>query len=260
MRSADGTVIAFDRTGEGPPLILVGGALSDRRAAAQLAVILASRFTVYSYDRRGRGDSGNITPYAVDREVEDLGALVAAAGGSASMFGHSSGAALAIEAVVRRLEIPKLALYEPPFIVDDSRPAVPEDFVATLEELASSGRRGDAVAYFMAQGVGLPAEAVDQMRHAPMWPAMEALAHTLAYDGRVMGTNMSGNQLPSAWAAAVTIPTLVMDGGNSPAWQAHAVDALASSLPHAQRRTLAGQDHGAAPEALAPILTEFFAD
>ena len=258
VRSADGTAISFDRTGDGPPLILVGGALSDRTAAAPLAALLAPRFTVYAFDRRGRGDRGDTPPYAVDREVEDLGALIDDAGGSAFVFGHSSGAALAIEAAVRGLPIPKLALYEPPFIVDDTRAPLPDDYEATLREMAASGHPGDTVAYFMTTGVGLPSEEVEQMRHAPTWPAMEALAHTLTYDGAVMGTNMSGRPLPSEWAAAITMPTLVMDGGDSPAWQTHAVDALASLLPDVRRRTLDGQGHGADPEVLAPILTEFF--
>lgn len=258
VRSADDTPIAFDRTGDGPPLILVGGALSDRTSAAPLAALLTPRFTVYAVDRRGRGDSGDTPPYAVEREVEDLEALIDDAGGSAFVFGHSSGAALAIEAAVRGLPILKLALYEPPFIVDDSRAPLPDDYVRTLQELASTGRPGDAVAYFMTTGVGLPSETVEQMRHAPMWPVMEALAHTLVYDGAVMGTNMSGRPLPHEWASAVTMPTLVMDGGNSPTWQTHAVDALGALLPDVRRRTLEGQDHGADPEVLAPILTDFF--
>ncbi len=256
--SADGTTIAFERTGDGPPLILVGGALSDRSGAGALAAIMAARFTVVAYDRRGRGDSGDTLPYAVDREVDDLGSLIEAVGGSACVFGHSSGAALAIEAVIRGLPITKLALYEPPFIVDDNRPPLPDDYVEHLDELIGGGRRGDAVAYFMTAGVGLPAATVDQMRGAPMWPTMEALAHTIAYDVRVMGDHMSGRPLPAGWASAVTIPTLVMDGGNSPDWARNAVAAVAAAIPGAERRTLDGQEHGAAPEVLAPVLASFF--
>lgn len=258
VRSRDGTHIAFDRSGDGPPVIVVGGALSDRSSAAPLAAALSPHFTAYAFDRRGRGASGDTPPYAVEREVEDLNALIVEAGGSAFVNGHSSGAVLALEAAARGLPITKLALYEPPFIVDDSRPRIPTDFVARLEELASSGKGGDAVAYFLTRGVGLPVEFVDQMRNAPMWQAMEELAPTLAYDGIIMGDTMYGTSLPTEWKA-ITTPTLVMDGGESPAWQRHAVQALCDILPHAQRRSLEGQDHGAAPEVVAPVLVEFFA-
>jgi pimeloyl-ACP methyl ester carboxylesterase len=259
VRSADGTLIAFERTGAGPPVLIVGGALNDRTAATPLAAALAPDFTAYAYDRRGRGASGDTQPYAVDREVDDLEALIAEAGGSAFVFGHSSGAVLALEAAERGLRIPRLALYEPPFVVDDSRPAVPADFVARLRELASSGPRGDAVAYFMTVGAGLPTGVVDEGRTSPMWPRLEQLARTLAYDGMIMGDTMSGAALPERWAASVTVPALVMDGGKSPTWQHHAVQALVELLPNGPRRTLPGLDLGPAPEALAPALVEFFA-
>jgi pimeloyl-ACP methyl ester carboxylesterase len=259
VRSADGTTIAYDRTGDGPPLIVVGGALSDRSAADTLAGILGEDFTVVAYDRRGRGDSGDTPPYAVEREVEDLAALIDAAGGSPFVLGHSSGAALAIEAAIQALPITKLAAYEPPFIVDDSRPPLAPDYIEHIDELVTEGRRGDAVAYFMTTAVGLPAAMVDQMRGAPMWPAMEALAHTIAYDGRVMGDRMSGRPLPAGWASSITIPTLVLDGGDSPDWARNAVSAVAAAIPGAERRTLAGQGHGAAPEVLAPVVRSFFA-
>jgi len=259
VRSSDGTTIAFDRVGDGPPVIVVGGAMSDCAAVAPLAAILAPRFTVFAYDRRGRGDSGDTPPYAVAREVEDLAALIDEAGGSAFAFGHSSGAALALEAAVRGLPLAKLSLYEPPFIVDDSRPPVPDDYVARLDELTAAGRRGDAVEYFMTVAVGLPRDAAAELRNAPMWPAMERLAHTIAYDGAVMGGNLSGKPLPREWATSVTVPTLVLDGERSEPWQHNAVQALADLLPAARRLTLAGQDHGAAPEVLAPVLEEFFA-
>jgi len=259
VRSKDGTAIACDQSGDGPAIILVGGAMSTRSASGPLAALLAPRFTVFAYDRRGRGDSGDTAPYAVEREVDDLAALIGEAGGSAFVFGHSSGAALALEAAARGLAITKLALYEPPFIVDDSRPPLPGDYVTQLTELIAAGRRGDAVAFFMTTGVGLPVEAVAQMRHDPMWPALEDVAHTLPYDGTIMGDTMRGNPLPLKRWASVTVPTLVMDGGESPAWQRTAVQALVDVLPHAQRRTLEGQTHGVAPDALAPVLEEFFA-
>jgi Alpha/beta hydrolase family len=258
VASSDGTTIAFDRAGEGPPVILVGGALSDRSGGAPFAAPLAHRLTVFTYDRRGRGDSGDTPPYAVEREVEDLGALIDAAGGSACVYGHSSGAALALEGARHGLPITKLALYEPPFIVDDSRPPLPSDYVARLRELAAAGRGGDAVEYFMTTGPGVPADVVAEMRAAPSWPAMERIAHTLAYDGLIMGDTMSGNPLPTGRWASVTNPTLVLDGGESPTWARNAVRALADVLPHAERRTLDGQTHNASAEILAPVLEGFF--
>jgi pimeloyl-ACP methyl ester carboxylesterase len=255
--SKDGTTIAFDQVGKGPVLILVGGALSDRSAGRPLAALLAPRFSVFSYDRRGRGDSGDTAPYAVEREVEDIEALINEAGGSASVFGKSSGAVLALQAA-RKLSITRLALYEPPFIVDDSRAPVPQDYVKHLTELVSSGRRGDAVEYFMTKAVDVPAEYVAQMRNAPSWRTMEALAHTLVYDGAVMGDTLSGKPLLAERWASVTVPTLVMDGGASPAWAHKGVQAIADILPNPQRRTLEGQTHAVAPEVLAPVLAEFF--
>jgi pimeloyl-ACP methyl ester carboxylesterase len=259
VTSNDGTTIAFDRSGEGPPVLLVGGALSDRWGGAPLAALLRKRFTVLTYDRRGRGDSGDTQPYAVEREVDDIGALIVEAGGSASVFGHSSGAMLALQGAALGLPIAKLALYEPPFILDDSRPPAPSDFVTRLAELASSARPGDAVEYFMATGPGVPPDAIAEMRQAPSWPAMEAVAHTLAYDGMVMGDTMSGSPAPIRRFASVTVPTLVIDGGASPAWARNAVQAIVDVLPDARRRTLEGQTHAADPGVLAPVLEEFFA-
>jgi pimeloyl-ACP methyl ester carboxylesterase len=259
VTSADGTTIAFDRSGEGPPVICIGGALSGRSSAAPLAALLAPHLTVFTYDRRGRGDSGDTPPYAVEREVDDLGALIAEAGGSAKVFGHSSGAVLALEAAAGSLAITKLALYEPPFFVDDSRDPAPPDYVSRLTELASSGRRGEAVEYFLATGPGVPADAIAEMRQAPYWPAMEAIAHTLAYDGLVMGDTTSGSPAPIRRFASVTVPTLVIDGGASPPWARNAVGAIVDVLPDAGRRTLEGQTHAVDPAALAPVLQEFFA-
>jgi pimeloyl-ACP methyl ester carboxylesterase len=258
--SKDGTAIAFDKSGKGPAIIMVGGALSDRSAGTQVASLLAPHFTVFTYDRRGRGDSGDTPPYAVAREVDDLDALIAAAGGSASVFGHSSGAVLALEATSKLPgKVKKLVLYEPPFIVDDSRPPLPEDYVAQLNELVAAGRRGDAVEYFMTKAVDVPAEFVAQMRNDPTWSGMEAVAHTIAYDGTIMGDTMRGSPSPLKKWAAVTVPTLVIDGGASPAWLRNGAQALADVIPNTQRRTLEGQTHDVAPEVLAPVLQEFFA-
>jgi pimeloyl-ACP methyl ester carboxylesterase len=258
VTSKDGTTIAFERSGEGPPLILVGGALNDRHAAATTAALLAPSFTVYAYDRRGRGDSGDTPPYAVDREVEDLQALVEDAGGTAYAYGHSSGGVLALEAAAATKGVTKLVMYEPPFIVDDSRPPLTEDYVEHLRELAASGRRGEAVEYFMTTGVGVPPEAVPSMKESPFWPSLEALAHTLWYDGTIMDEHMAGEPLPADRWSSVTIPTLVIDGGASPPAFRNAVRALVDVLPTARRRTMEGQTHEVDPTLLAPVLTEFF--
>jgi pimeloyl-ACP methyl ester carboxylesterase len=259
VTSKDATTIAFDRSGEGPPIVVVGGALSTRGAAEPLAGLLAPSFTVYAYDRRGRGDSGDTPPYAVEREVEDIQALVEEAGGSAFAFGHSSGGALGLEAAARTLGITKLAVYEPPFIVDASRPPLPDDSIERLTELASTDRRGDAVEYFMVTGVGVPPEALAPMKDSPFWPALEAVAHTLPYDMRVMGGNLSGKPLQADRWASVTIPTLVIDGGASPPWLGNAAQGLVDVLPEARRQTIEGQAHEVDPALLAPVLEEFFA-
>lgn len=259
VRSADGTQIAYHRTGAGRPLILVGGALSDRAAAAPVAELLADRFTVLAYDRRGRGDSGDNPPYAVEREVEDLAALISEVGGTAFVSGHSSGGVLALEAArILGPAIAMLAVYEPPFIVEDSRPPLPPDLVARLDELVAAGRRGDAVAYFLTVGPGVPAEEVARIRETPAWPSMEALAHTIAYDGRVVGDSAGGSPGPLERWASVDVPTLVLDGGASDPWQRSATQALARVLPRSVHRSLPGQTHGVEPQVLAPVLRSFF--
>jgi pimeloyl-ACP methyl ester carboxylesterase len=259
VASKDGTRIAFDRSGQGPALILVGGALSDRAGGAPFAERLAPHFTVFNYDRRGRGDSGDTPPYAVEREIEDIDALIDEAGGAAFVYGKSSGAVLSLHAAhALHTKIRKLALYEPPFIIDDARPPAPQEYVQRVNDMVDAGRRGDAVAFFMTDVVGMPADAVAQMRNAPTWPALEALAHTIAYDGAVLGDTMAGRPLPAGRWASVTMPTLVMAGGASPAWMQHSAQSLADVLPNAQHRTLESQTHDVAPDVLVPVLNEFF--
>ena len=255
VTSKDGTTIAFDQSGKGPAVVLVGGILGDRSQQAPLATLLAEHFTVFNYDRRGHGESGDTPPYAVEREIEDLEALIEEAGGSAFVYGTSGCAVLALEAAAHGLapNIKKLALWEPPYIIDDSRPPAPRDYKAQLTELLSSGQRGDMVDLFFTKAVGLPVEFVAQMRQAPFWPAQEAFAHTLIYDATIMGDF----SLPTERMATVTVPTLVIDGGETP-WLTHAAQAVVDALPNAQRRTLKGQPHNVAPEALAPALVEFF--
>lgn len=251
--SADGTAIAYDKLGQGPPLIMVVGAFNDRSTTAPLAKALAAAFTVMNYDRRGRGDSDDTAPYAVDREIEDLDALIAAAGGSAAVFGYSSGAVLALHAAAVGSSITKLALYEPPFVVDETRPRPPRDLADQLEALVAEGRRGDAVELYQLKGVGLPADVVAQIRHAPFRPGLEAIAHTLVYDARITGDLT----LPTELLAEVDTPTLVIDGGESWEVMRTGAQALADVLPNGERRTLPGESHHINPEPTAAAVAEF---
>jgi pimeloyl-ACP methyl ester carboxylesterase len=261
VKSKDGTPIAYERSGSGPPLVLVAGALSDRSGARELAKLLAPTFTVVSYDRRGRGDSGDTQPYAVQREVEDIEALIDDTGGPVFLFGSSSGAALALEATTRLpAKVGAAVLFEPPFIVDDSRAPIPEQFFRAVDALVTAGRRDDAVAQFMTKGIGVPDEMVADLKQAPMWPAMVKLAHTLPYDGAVMAGTQSGKPLPAERWKAVRARTLVIDGERSDPFLRNAVAALVKVLPGSTRHTLAGQDHSAAftaPDSLVPVLVEF---
>ena len=262
VTSKDGTKIAFDRSGEGPPVILVGGALNTRSFGpnGSLAPLLAERFTVINYDRRGRGESGDTQPWAAEREVEDIEVLIGAAGGSACVFGISSGAALALEAANRGLAIEKLALYEAPFVVDDDRAPVPDDYLRRLGNLVASDRRGDALRLFMREGVGLPAVFVAMMRFMPAWSKLKAVAHTLPYDAAIVYDYQKGQPLPEGRWASATMPTLVAVGGKSPAWMRNAMGELADVLPNARHHTLEGQTHIVKAEALVPVLVEFFED
>jgi pimeloyl-ACP methyl ester carboxylesterase len=253
--SADGTAIAFDRFGEGPPIIMVVGAFNDRSTTEPLARALGQRFSVFNYDRRGRGDSGDTEPYAIDREIEDLDALVVEAGGSASVFGYSSGAVLAVKAAARGLAITNLALYEPPFRVDDSYPALPRDLAEQLAALVAAGRRGDAVELFQTKAVGIPEDVVAQLRHAPFRPHLEAIAHTLVYDATIIG-DLS---MPPGLFASIATPTLVICGDQSSPFLRTAAQAVAAALPNGRFCALAGQGHDISPEATAPVIAEFLA-
>jgi pimeloyl-ACP methyl ester carboxylesterase len=259
IRSRDGTSIAFDRSGQGPALIVVDGALCYRAAgpSASLAAALAEHFTVFTYDRRGRGDSGDTAPYAIAREVEDIDAIITEAGGNAFVYGASSGAALALEAASRGLAIRKLALYEAPFIVDDTHPPIPDGFLMQLHQAIAAGRRGDAVKRFM-KLVGVPAVFVTLMRLLPAWSKLTAVAHTLPYDITLVQDQEKGTPLPATKWAGATMPTLVMDGGKSPKWMRNAMRALAQVLPNAKYRTLEGQTHMINAKAHVPPLVEFF--
>ena len=259
--SHDGTTIAYDRTGEGPPLVLVGGAFSYRSFSPlqKLADLLSDRFTVVNYDRRGRGGSGDTPPYSVEREIEDLGAVIEAVGGSAHVWGVSSGAALALEAAARLDGIESLMLYEAPFIVDDTRPPAAGDISSRTERLLAEDRQADAVRLFMREAVQLPAPLVAVMRLMPMWAKLKELAPTLPYDYALTLPHQRGQALDGKRWSTVTAPTLVVDGSKSPAWMRNATRQLADVLPNAGYTTLEGQNHMIKPRAQAPVLAEFFA-
>jgi pimeloyl-ACP methyl ester carboxylesterase len=261
LPSKDGTSIAYSRQGSGPAVILVGGAFVDRSENAPLATELAKRFIVYNYDRRGRGDSGDTLPYALEREIEDLEALIAEAGGSAHLYGISSGGALALEAAAAGVAVDKLAVYEVPYNMAEDGPQRQRKYVEQLGAFLAEGRRGDAAELFM-RTAGASEEMIEGAKNSPMWPGLEAIAHTLAYDAACMGNG----QPPTARLARVTRPTLVATGGGSPdsfvagggAFFSTAADAIAASLPQAERQTIEGQTHMVDPKALAPVLERFF--
>ncbi|GAA4630594.1 alpha/beta hydrolase [Actinoallomurus vinaceus] len=250
-RSADGTVIAFDRLGAGSPIVLVSGASCTRGVHSPLAELLSTGHTVVNYDRRGRGDSGDTPPYVVEREIEDLAALITEVGGSAAVFGNSSGAILALRAAAAGLPITRLALWEPPFQFDADAPRRARAYVTELTACLAEDRRGDAMALFM-RFVGLPPAMIDQMRQAPMWAAMEAIAPTLAYDAAVIGDG----RLPAV-LADIVIPTLILTGSETGAWAPATAVALLDVLPSGRHTILDGQDHNVSWDVLAPPLTSF---
>lgn len=254
VHSQDGIAIAFNQSGQGPAIILVLGAFNDQATGAPLAELLSERFTVFNYDRRGRGKSGDTTPYAIVREIEDLAALIDAAGGSASVFGYSSGALLALMAAAHGLPITKLALYEPPFLINDGLAQRGRDVSTRLTKMLSEGLQGDAVELFQTEIVGIPAEIVSQLRYAPFRPALEAIAQTLVYDASILGNiDVLAEQLN-----AITIPTLVISGEVSPTMLGDAAQAITDALPHAQHLRLTGQTHDIVASVLSPVLETFF--
>ncbi|HZD99348.1 MAG TPA: alpha/beta fold hydrolase [Micromonosporaceae bacterium] len=266
VTSADGTSIGYDRTGSGPPLVLVDGAFCSRQFGPMpdLAPLLATNFTVYTYDRRGRGESGDTKPYAREREVEDVEALIDVAGGSACVHGTSSGAVLALRAAAALPDkVTKLAIYEAPMVVDDSRPAPPADYLQQIDDMLARGRNGDTVAYFMTKMVGAPAFVPYIMRVLPAWKKLKAVAPTLPYDFAILGDSQTGKGIPAELSKAIgsiEAPVWCGDGGKSPAWMRHAQDAVAALLSDSRRETLPGQTHQVKAAVIAPALTAFFAE
>ena len=258
VTSKDGTRIVYDKVGRGPAFILVAGAMCSRNfwSGPQLARLLASRFTVYNYDRRGRGDSGDTRPYAVAREIDDIEALIDEAGEPAYLYGHSSGAALAMEAALRLgKKVKKLAMYEAPYNNDAEAQRAWKQYIKQLAEALAADRRGDAVVLFM-RLVGTPDDQIEAMRQSPEWPTFEAIGPTLAYDhAAIMGEDAS---VPTGRAALLTAPTLIMSGGASYPFMTVTARALGKAIPSAQVRTLEGQTHDVDMNVLARVLMEFF--
>jgi pimeloyl-ACP methyl ester carboxylesterase len=252
--SKDGTTIAYDGLGDGPPVVLITGGPNDRTSNAPLAEQLAHRFTVINYDRRGRGESNDTLPWAPDREFEDLAAVIAEAGGTAALIGNSGTGNIALEAAARGLPVTRLALWEPPFIIDGARPPVPADWGRRIDDLVGAGRPGDALQYWMTEIIGVPAEFIEPIRNEPFWLAMEPNAHMLSRDADLL----RDFSLPADRFASITAPVLLLDGGSIP-WLTHGVQALAAALPNAELRTVPGQQHDITPDVLAEAVGDFLA-
>lgn len=262
--SKDGTEIAYDQAGSGPAVILVASALADRSGTVKMAALLAEHFTVINYDRRGRGASSDTAPYAIEREIEDIEALVDVVGGPAYVFGSSSGAVLALDAANQlNGKIAKVALYEPPFIIDDSRPPITDDVINEVTELVSADRPSDAVRVFMSKILGVPAIGVFAMRFFPMWSQMKHLAHTLVYDLAITRGTQDGKPLPARRWVSLSSPTLVLTGEKSEAFFHNGARALVDMLSDAEHCILKGQHHGSvvmSPKVIASELVAFFSD
>jgi pimeloyl-ACP methyl ester carboxylesterase len=253
VTSPDGTGITVDRCGAGPAVVLIGAGPTTRYNNMGLVTLLADQLTVFNYDRRGRGDSGDTLPYSVEREFEDLAAVLDLAGGTAAVYGTSGGAIWALEAAARGLGITGLVLWEPPYIADDETTRTrPVGYAEQVAELVADGHPGEAVELFFTKAVGMPPEFVAPMRDAPFWPQMEATGTGLVYDAQLIGDFT----MPAARLGTVAAPTLVVDG-NTTSWLSHTADVVAAALPTARRQTLEGQPHNVADDAIAPVVIDF---
>jgi pimeloyl-ACP methyl ester carboxylesterase len=262
VTSKDGSRIAYDRLGSGPAVILVGGALSYRKykKMEELAKLLAERCTVINYDRRGRGDSTDVKPFALEREIEDIAALIEAEGGSASLWGWSSGGALALRAARAGAVVERVSVFEVPFMVTPDAKRPTPDYGERLDELVAAGDRSGAAKHFMRNSIGIPAPFVALMRLMPMWKGIKATALTLPYDWAALGKHtMYGAPLDAEEWASAEVPTLVAYGAKSPAVLQDGSRALAEVLPNAELRELKGVSHNLKMNVLAPVLAEFFA-
>ena len=247
VRSTDGTMIAVDRSGQGPALALITGAFTNRSSTNALASGLTERYTVYQFDRRGRGDSDQGGPYAIEREVEDLAAVIDAAGGSAYGFGHSSGGALALEAAARDVPLRAVVVHEPPYTTGPN-----DDLADELDDLAAAGRDSEASELFLA--LFTPQPVIDQMKTGPHWAHMTAYASTLSHEVRLS----NNGTVPAHRLGKITVPVLALAGGDSPAWAREVARAIAKAVPNGESRVLADQTHGVADAVLIRALREAF--
>ena len=254
--SRDGTKIAFERRGAGPSLILIGGALTDRGSQRAYAEQLQAAFTVYTYDRRGRGDSGNTSPYTAEREVEDLAAVLQATGGPAHVFGHSSGSFIGLLAAASGVPILRLATYEPPFAADEAGDVQNSQIMNKLEGFIGAGKPEEALAYFFGT-TGMPPAVIEQQRQAPHWPALVAKAPTLIYDYKLK-TARGDALVPGDQLSRIAIPVQAMAGGASPDWMRNVSKQVAGAVQHGTYVEVPGQGHMVPPQVLAPLLREFF--
>ena len=254
ITSRDGTSLAYESAGRGSTIVLVSGAMSTGATVAPLAAPLSERFRVVVYDRRGRGASGDTAPYAVEREVEDLAALIEAMGGEAALYGVSSGGALALRAAASGLPVRHVAVYETPYAMSDEDLAERARYTEQLAAALAEGRRGDAVELFL-RLTGLDEGVIQGARQSPMWAGMESMAPSLAHDDAVMGDG----GVPREMLSSIRVPVLSIAGDASPAWMREAARAIAESVPRGTYRTLEGQTHMVEPDVLAPVLAEFFA-
>jgi pimeloyl-ACP methyl ester carboxylesterase len=254
FESSDGTVIAFERHGSGPAVVLVGGALSDRTSGRDLARLLAPTNTVYCYDRRGRGSSGDSPPYSADLEMEDLEALLIHVTGAASVFGVGTGGSLVLKAAVEGVAMDRIAVYEPPYIVDDSRPHPSPDLPARVRGMIAGGRADDAVERYLVEEAAVSPATVARMQSGPEWATMMALAPTITHDIAIIGDG----SLPDA-LGEISVPTMVLDGAASAAWLRHAARAVAAAIPGAEYVTLEGPGFGFPTATAAPVLAAFLA-
>jgi pimeloyl-ACP methyl ester carboxylesterase len=253
--SADGTEIVFDKTGTGPPVILLSGGPGDRSGERPLAEVLRPFLTVFTYDRRGRGESGDTKPYAVEREYEDLAAVIAEAGGTAGVYGSSGMGMIGLEAAAHGVPICKLAMWEPPYVVAGARPPIPADWGDRVAALIADGRSADAIEYWLVEIVNIPADYVASMKGMPFWQGMVASAHALVYDAAIL----RDFAIPAERAASVSVPALVMDGGEAALpWIKRGVEEVLKLLPDGRHQVLDGQAHDVPPEVIAPVLIKFF--